>query len=269
MNLFDIMRGAGGGDPFSAAAAQLGLTQEQVARAAEAFLPGFSAGLKKSASDPFGFTRLMQAMATGGFQRAYEDPSWAFSSGERKGEDALALLFGSREVAEKTAELAAAYTGLAQETLKKLQAPLAAMLLGGLAERSTAGNPVLEAMMSQMRAAMGGDAPKGKGPLDRWEDEHEAQAHAASGAADMERAQAHMMEAGLAAVEAGTAAWKDAMAAFTKGAGAAPSTGSAESAAPSDLFGEMLEPGRRLGEAYQREVMAMLDRLSSSDTSRA
>ena len=28
-----------------------------------------------------------------------------------------------------------------------------------------------------------------------------------------------------------------------------------------DVFGEMLEPGLRLGEAYQREVEAMLERL--------
>ena len=48
MNLFDMMRSAGGGDAASALASQFGLTPEQVTKAVEAFAPAFSAGLKRA-----------------------------------------------------------------------------------------------------------------------------------------------------------------------------------------------------------------------------
>jgi hypothetical protein len=264
MNLFDMMRQAGGGNAFADLAKMYGLTPEQVAKATEALMPGFSAGLKRSAYDPFGLMQLLQSMALHDYTRAYRNPAWASSNGQREGEEALSLLLGSQEVAKKTAELASAYTGLAQDTVRQLQAPLAAMTLGGLTEQSSAQNPLLDAMLKSMRAAAEEEKPKGKGPLDRYEEEQEKRERAA--AADMTRVMDQSMQAGLEALQAGGAAWQKAMAAMLEsGRGDTPSAQAGEGgkAPASDLFGEMLEPGIRLSEAYQREVAAMLERMSS------
>lgn len=265
MNLFDMMRAAGGGNAFADLARQCGLTQEQVTKAVEALMPGFSAGLKRNAYDPFGLMQLLQSMALHDYARAYRNPVWALSNGRREGEDALSLLFGSREVAQKTAELAAAYTGLAQDTLRQLQAPLAAMTLGGLAEQSKAQNPTLDAMLNSMRAAAEEEKPKGKGPLDRYEEEQERRERAA--AADMARAVDQSMQAGLAALQAGGAAWQKAMAAMLEQRPDASGKGGEGGEAPArDLFGDMLEPGIRLSEAYQRQVAEMIDRMTATRT---
>jgi hypothetical protein len=265
MNLFDMMRQAGGGDAFADLAKLYGLTAEQVAKATEALMPGFSAGLKRNAYDPFGLMQLLQSMALNDYTRAYRSPAWASSNGRREGEQALSLLLGSQEVARKTAELAAAYTGLSQDTVRQLQAPLAAMTLGGLKEQSSARNPMLDAMLKSMRAAAEEEKPKGKGPLDRYEEEQEKRERAA--AADMARMMDQSMQAGLEALQVGSAAWQKTMAAMLESGRADTPSHQADKGgdepAP-DLFGEMLEPGIRLSEAYQREVANMLERMSAS-----
>jgi hypothetical protein len=265
MNLFDIMRSAGGGDAFAALAKQYGLTPEQMTKAVGALMPGLSAGLTRNASDPFGLTQLLGTMARPDYARAYSDPAWALTGGRRKGEEALAMLFGSKEVAEKTAELAAAYSGLAQETLEKLQAPLAAMMLGGLAKQSSAGNPLLDAMLKHVREAGAAsrkddEAPKAKGPLDRYEEEQERRERDERNAAG--QAMRETFEAGLAGAEAAGAAWQDAISAMLEGKPVA--WGEADRPSGADLFGDMLEPGIRLSEDYQRQVSDMLERLSGS-----
>ena len=235
-----------------------GLTPEQIGEAVAALMPGLSAGLTRNASDPSGLMQLLGTMARPDYARAYGDPAWALAGGRRKGEEALALLFGSPQVADKAAELAAAYSGLAHETLKALQAPLAAMMLGGIAKESSAGNTPLDAMLKTIRAATQaatakGEAPEAKGPLDRYEEEQERREHADLTA--MRRAMEAATQAGLAGMEAGGGAWLEAMKAMLEGKPpAAP--------AARDLFGEMLDPGIRLSEAYQRQVSDMLERFA-------
>src|SRR4051812_38603869 len=106
MNLFDIMREAGGGNAFAALAPHYGLSEEQVAKAVEAFLPAFSAGLKRSTADPFGWSEFMRRLATGDYLRAYQSPGFAWWHGGNEGEDALAFLFGSPEMTRTVAERA-------------------------------------------------------------------------------------------------------------------------------------------------------------------
>lgn len=261
MNLFEIMRGAGGGDAFAQLAQQYGLSEDQIGKAVQAFLPAFSAGLKRSTADPFGLMEFMRKLAVPDYMRAYQQPDWAFGGGRRQGEDALAFMFGSPEIARAVAGQASAFTGLAQEKLNELLPALAAMMFGGLAKQSTAANPLFEALLEQFRASQPPRPPGVKGPLDRYEEE---QAEAGSpGIADLARTQGEMMQAGLAAFQAGTAAWQQAIAQMTKTAG----TGGAAAKRPGgeptgrDVFGDMFEPGLRLGEAYQREMEAVLDRL--------
>lgn len=220
MNLFDVMRSAGGGDAFSLLAAQYRLTEEQVARAAEAFSPAFSAGLKRRTGAPQDLMHFLQTLAAGSWAQAWRDPAWAAGSGRREGEEALSLLFGSPEVARAVAGLASAVTGLATEKLAELMPAFAALAFGGLAQQATQANPLFAAMLKQMQAGAPAAAQPAaraaaaaKGPLDRYEEEQ----------ARRER----------------------------------------ETAVPSGpaLFGEMLEPAQRLGEAYRAEMFGLLERM--------
>jgi hypothetical protein len=84
--------------------------------------------------------------------------------------------------------------------------------------------------------------------------------------AELARTQEEMMRTGLAALQAGTAAWQQALGQMAKGAGG---TEKPEAQASGrNVFGEMFEPGLRLSEAYQREIEATLDRLRP-DTKRS
>jgi hypothetical protein len=108
--------------------------------------------------------------------------------------------------------------------------------------------------------------PGAKGPLDRYEEEQEERERAAG--EKLAAAQAEMMQAGLAAFQTGAAAWQEAVGAMMKNAGGGAVTGAAESseteASGEKLFGELLEPGVRLSEAYRREMEALLSRLQPS-----
>ena len=263
MNLYDIMRTAAGGNAFAALASQYRLSEDQVTTAAQAFLPAFSAGLKRSTDDPLGFLELMRRLAGGEYVRAYQNPGWAAGTGRRHGEDALAFLFGSPDAARTLAGQASSFTGLAPDKMAELLPPMAAIVFGGLAQQAASVNPFVDTLLKQL----GGVEPErraAKGPLDRYEEEQAERERPT--AAELGRAQTEMMRTGLAAFQAGTEAWQRAVSEMAKMMGGGGATGEADKGAgPTgrDVFGEMLEPGFRLGEAYQREMEAMLARLRS------
>lgn len=264
MNLFEIMRGAGGGDAFAQLGRQYGLPEDQIAKAVQAFMPAFSAGLKRSTSDPLGLAEFMRKLAMPDFTRAYQQPDWAFGGGRPRGEDALAFMFGSPEMGRAVASQASAFTGLAQEKMNELMPAVAAMMFGGLAKQATATNPFLDAMLKQFRAGEADPPRAEKGPLDRYEEQAARDRNA--GPADLARTQSEMMQAGMAAFQAGTAAWQKAMGDMMKNAGAAGGTadgkGSGTTPSGRDIFGDMFEPGLRISEAYQREMEAVVARFS-------
>ena len=265
MNLFDIMRSAGGGNPYAALAAHYGLNQDQIAKAVEAFLPAFSAGLKQSTADPFGTFELMRRMATGDWRRAYAEPAFAFGPGWRQGEDAMAFLFGSPAAARAVTEQAAVFSGLAQEKLREMMPALTAMMLGGLTSQAASVNPMLDAMLKQFRASDRTAAPgtgKPRGPLDRYEEEQAAK----EGGADIAAMQDAMTKAGLAAFEAGAAAWRQAGQVMGGGALTGNASQQETTVTGREAFGEMLEPGLRASESYLRAINELM--AAARDTSR-
>jgi hypothetical protein len=269
MNLFDIMRNAGGGNAFAALAPHYGLSEEQMRKAVEAFLPAFSAGLKRSTADPFGLMEFMRRLAIADYFRAYQDPAWAGGEGRKQGDDALAFLFGSPEVADALARQASAFTGIAQEKLSELLPTLAAMIFGGLASQATAMNPMLDGMLKKFRAEP--EKPAAKGPLDRYEEKAERREREAAAAAEAARAQADVMQAGLAAFQAGTAAVQETVAAMMKSAGGGAVTGGTQApetkASGENVFGELFEPGLRLSDADRREMEKAVERRHSTTRS--
>ena len=141
MNLFDIMRAAGGGNAFAALAPKYGLSEDQMAKAVEAFMPAFSSGLKRSTSDPLGLMQFMQKLSGADYLRAFQNPLWAGSEGRGRGDEALNFLFGSRDVAQGVAKQASALTGIATEKLAEMLPTLASMTFGGLAQQAATANP--------------------------------------------------------------------------------------------------------------------------------
>lgn len=259
MNLFDIMRAAGGGSAFATLAPQYGLTEAQVARAVEAFLPAFSAGLKQSTADPLGLIEFMRKLSGADYLDAYRHPASIAAAGSGGGNDALRFLFGSQEVAQGIAKQANALTGIATEKLSALMPALAAMTLGGIANQAATANPVLDGMLKGFRTAPEKKAEKG--PLDRYEEEQERREKEA---AEAVRKQAELMQAGLAAFSAGAAAWQESVAAMLKSAGGGAPAGEmktpAAGASGADIFGELFEPGLRVSEAYRREMEKLVAR---------
>ncbi|MFB2602235.1 DUF937 domain-containing protein, partial [Rhizobium phaseoli] len=103
-----------------------------------ALMPAFSAGLKRSTSNPYDFIGLMQAVASGNYARYFEDMSRAFTpEGISDGNNILAQLFGSKEVSRAVAAQAAQMTGIGQDIYKQMLPVLADTLMGGLFKQST------------------------------------------------------------------------------------------------------------------------------------
>lgn len=136
--LFDMMMQAQNGAAMDAVAKQFNLAQEQATKAMAALTPAFSAGLKRSTSNPYDFVGLMQAVASGNYAKYFEDMSKAFTpEGISDGNNVLSQLFGSKEVSRAIAAQAAQMTGIGQEIYKQMLPVMAGTLMGGLFKQST------------------------------------------------------------------------------------------------------------------------------------
>ena len=271
MDLFDIMQQAGGGKAFQAMASQYGLQPDQVQSAMEAFMPAFSTGLQRNTADPMGFLKFMQAISTGQHANYYDDPQSALSGlGIDEGNAILGHLFGSKDVSRAVADQVNAATGIGQSILKQMLPVIASMVLGGLFKQSRGGgNPILETIIEQMTG--GGASPPAKGPLDRYEEEEaERESREASpapggfGDNPFGRMMEEMMGGG--ATGGGQNPWGRMMEEMLGGGAKAgqerPQKPAAAPKTPQsgkDIFGDMLEPGRRMGEAYQKNMDSIFD----------
>lgn len=153
--LFDMMMQAQNGAAMDAVSKQFNLAQEQAAKAMAALMPAFSAGLKRSTTNPYDFMGLMQAVASGNYAKYFEDVSKAFTpQGVSDGNNILAQLFGSKEVSRAIAAQAAQMTGIGQEIYKQMLPVMADTLMGGLFKQSmgqmaTPVNPFVNTAMGE------------------------------------------------------------------------------------------------------------------------
>ncbi|SCW32979.1 hypothetical protein SAMN02927900_00679 [Rhizobium mongolense subsp. loessense] len=136
--LFDMMMQAQNGAAMDAISKQFNLAQEQATKAMAALMPAFSAGLKRSTSNPYDFMGLMQAVASGNYAKYFEDMTKAFTpEGISDGNNILGQLFGSKEVSRAVAAQAAQMTGIGQEIYKQMLPVMADTLMGGLFKQAT------------------------------------------------------------------------------------------------------------------------------------
>jgi hypothetical protein len=135
--LFDMMMQAQNGAAMDAISRQFNLAQEQATKAMAALMPAFSAGLKRSSSNPYDFMGLMQSVSSGNYGKYFEDMSKAFTpQGINDGNTVLSQLFGSKDVSRAVAAQAAQMTGIGQEIYKQMLPVLAGTLMGGLFKQS-------------------------------------------------------------------------------------------------------------------------------------
>lgn len=162
--LFDMMLRAQNGTAMESMASQFNLAQEQVTKAMAALMPAFSSGFKRNTANPYDFSSLIGAMASGGYAKYFEDMSKAFTpQGIADGNQVLEKLFGSKEVSRAIAAQAAQFTGVGQEVLKQMLPVMADAIMGGLFKQTTgqmadanpfAGTP-MGAMMQQWLESTG------------------------------------------------------------------------------------------------------------------
>ena len=262
MNLFEIMSQAQGGDAFKALARQYGLSEDQAQSAVQAMMPAFATGLKRNTAAPDGMAGFLRALSGGGHASYFDDPGQALSGGGiADGNAILGHLFGNKEVSRAVAAQAQAATGIGESVLKQMLPAIAAMVMGGLSKQShnSQSAPLLGELLEQLAKGGGGSPkPPGKGPLDRYESEQRDENPLGE---LVEQMRGGGMPAGGADNPLGRM--------FEQIMGGASASGQAKAPRGEDIFGDMFEPGRQMGEAYQKNMDSIFDRyLSGMDRRR-
>jgi hypothetical protein len=148
MQITDILAQMGGLQSISR---ELGVSETEAARGAEALTPAVLGGFKKQAqSQPGGLEGLGGLLGQLGGSGLLDDVLSPKPTHVEQGNQVLGRIFGSKDVSRTVAQNAASQTGLNPETLKKML-PIVAMLVGGY--------------MAKQRSGAGARASSGRGGL--------------------------------------------------------------------------------------------------------
>jgi hypothetical protein len=132
--LYDVLASAQNDEAIDRLARQFKLTPQQTEEAVAALLPAISRGLKQSTETPEGFAGLIGMMAQeNALPVLYDDDREAFGEqGRRAGNDALGMIFGSKDVSRAIADQAQRATGVGSSILKQMLPVVIGMILSGL-----------------------------------------------------------------------------------------------------------------------------------------
>jgi hypothetical protein len=132
--LYDVFANAQNGEAIDRLARQFNLTPQQTEEAVAALLPAISRGLKQSTETPEGFAGLLGMMAQeNALPGMYDDDREAFGEqGRRTGNDALGMIFGSKDVSRAVADQAQRASGIGSSILKQMLPVVIGMILSGL-----------------------------------------------------------------------------------------------------------------------------------------
>ena len=137
MQLSDILNQTGG---LQSIARELGIGDDEAARAASALTPAVLGGFRKQAdSHPQGLQGLgglMNSLGGGGLLDAVLAPS---PTNTAPGNDVLGQIFGSKDVSRAVAQNAASQTGQDPSLLKKMLPMLAMVVAGYMAKHQSGG----------------------------------------------------------------------------------------------------------------------------------
>ena len=169
MNPMDILAQAGG---LQSMARELGVSENQAARGAQALLPAILGGFKKQAqAQPAGLDGLGGLLGELGGGGLLDNVLSSEPTDVNRGNDVLGQIFGSRDVSRTVAQDAATRSGLDPSLLKQML-PMLAMLVagfmskqqGGVASAATAPGGGLGDLLGGLLGAggaRGGTAPAG------------------------------------------------------------------------------------------------------------
>jgi len=160
-NLYEMIANAQNGAAMNAMAQQFGLTPQQTQAAIEALLPAFTLGLKQATQTPQGLAALFATMAQPQARAAFEQPPFAAQM-QQFGTDALAAMFGSKDVSRAVADQAAPFAGVGPEILKKMLPAVAALIMSGLFRSAAQTQSGWADMLDQVFKQ--GQAPTGQAP---------------------------------------------------------------------------------------------------------
>jgi hypothetical protein len=136
MQITDILAQAGG---LQALARDLGVSETDAARGAEALAPAILGGFKKQAqAQPSGLEGLGGLLGQLGGGGLLDNLVGSQPTDVNRGNDVLGQIFGSKDVSRTVAQNAAATSGLDPSLLRKML-PLVAMALTGLMAKQQGG----------------------------------------------------------------------------------------------------------------------------------
>ena len=137
MQITDILAETGGA---ASMARELGVSEAEVTRGAEALGPALLGGFKKQAqAQPAGIAGLgglLSQLGGGGLLDSVLSPQ---PTDVTRGDGVLGQIFGSKDVSRTVAQSASAQTGLDPALLKRMLPILAMLVAGYMAKRSGAG----------------------------------------------------------------------------------------------------------------------------------
>jgi hypothetical protein len=153
MQLNDLLSQMGG---LQSMARELGVSEAQAAKGAEALMPAILGGFKKQAqAQPSGLDGLggmLESLGGGGLLDSVLSPQ---PTDVASGNNVLGQIFGSKDVSRTVAQSAATQSGLDAGLLKKML-PMLAMVAAGYMAKQRGGNSAPAASAGGMAGGMGG-----------------------------------------------------------------------------------------------------------------
>ncbi|PLX36117.1 MAG: hypothetical protein C0606_15470 [Hyphomicrobiales bacterium] len=134
-SLINILFDAQNGDAVSNFAKRFGLGFDDTERVMEALMPAYSRGFKLNTSNPLSLANFLDVLGQDRHIRYWRDPTAAFTANAfDDGAGILRHIFGSDSLVFAIAREVAKKTGVPYDTVEKMMPPIAAMLVGGIAE---------------------------------------------------------------------------------------------------------------------------------------
>jgi hypothetical protein len=139
MQITDLLAQTGG---LESIARELGISERDAARGAEALVPAILGGFKRQAqAQPTGLEGLGGILGQLGGGGLLDDVLAPQPTDVRRGDDVLGQIFGSRDVSRNVARGAASQSGLDPALLKKMLPILAMLVAGYMAKQQGGGVP--------------------------------------------------------------------------------------------------------------------------------
>jgi len=163
MQITDILAQAGG---LQSIARELGVSESQATRGAEALAPAILGGFRKQAdAQPAELEGLGGLLARLGGGDLLDNVLSPQPTDVSRGDNVLGEIFGSRDVSRAVAGNAAAQTGLDASLLKKMLPMLAMMVAGYMAKQQRAGAESAGSGLGGLLGGLLGGRPSGTGGL--------------------------------------------------------------------------------------------------------